>query len=83
MLYVPSQLCMPLHQLTCCLIPVSTTTMNQEVSTHTTPGSMAEIIMIDRGLAAVLAILEPRQRSPTTLHTYVAELERGVNNNEE
>ncbi len=80
MLYVPSQLCMPLHQLTCCLIPVSTT-MNQEVSTHTTTSSMAEIIMIDRGLAAVLAILEPRQRSPTTLHTYVAE--RGVNNNEQ
>lgn len=36
--------------------------------------------MIDHGLAAVLAMLEPRQRSPSTLHAYVAE--GGVINNE-
>ena len=70
-----------LCQLTCCWIPVSTR-MNQEVSsTHTTTtASVARIIMIDHGLAAVLVMLEPRQRSPSTLHAYVAE--GGVINNE-
>jgi hypothetical protein len=54
--------------------------MNQEVSTHATTASMASIIVIDQGLAAVLAMLEPRQRSPSTLHAYVAE--GGIINNE-
>jgi len=60
------------------------TVMNQEVSTHTTTAttsSRAAIIVIDQGLAAVLAMLEPRQRSaPSTLHTYV--VEGGVKINE-
>jgi hypothetical protein len=66
-------------RLTCCWIPVSTT-MNQEVSTHATTASMASIIVIDQGLAAVLAMLEPRQRSPSTLHAYVAEGGGFINN---
>ena len=53
------------------------TVMNQEVSTHTTTAttsSRAAIIVIDQGLAAVLAIHQPLQRSPTTLlHRYVSE----------
>lgn len=60
------------------------TVMNQEVSTHTTTATTsarAAIIAIDQGLAAVLAMLEPRQRSaPSTLHTYV--VEGGVKINE-
>jgi hypothetical protein len=54
--------------------------MNQEVSTHATTASMASIIVIDQGLAAVLAMLEPRQRSPSTLHAYVAEGGGFINN---
>jgi hypothetical protein len=46
--------------------------MNQEVSGHAGI-IVARNIMIEQRLAAVLAILEPRQRAPSILHQYVAE----------